>query len=311
MLQARELHLLPVFAAVVRLGSFTAAARELGLSKSVVSDNVRTLEERCGVRLLERSTRRLQLTQVGEQVLGAAADVVSATRNLELILDEHRDRPVGTLRIATTYDLGPRLVVPVAARLAAAHPQLGLDIVTDDRIQDLIGGGFDVAVRLGAPRDSGNVIKRLAQIAEPLVAAPALADALGLLTMGHADELAGAPWIRHPLVSSGATLTLVGPRGEKATVPLSLRAQANSGEGVRALLLSGVGIGALPEYLIAEDLRRGALVRICPAWEWKRVALYAELPSAKRKPRRVQVFLDALKEACAAGTFLEKAQAAR
>lgn len=300
MVQPRDLPLLMVFAHVTRLGSFTAAARELGLSKSVVSDQVRALEERCGVRLLERSTRRLRPTQIGEQVVAAAASVADAARDLEALLEEHRSAPVGTLRIATTYDLGPRLVVPVAARLAASHPALRIDVASDDSPQDLIAGRFDLAVRLGAPRESGQVVRRLALIPEPIVAAPALADA-----WAHAArprELAGAPFARHALLSRGETMTFLGPRGEQEALVVTQRAQANTGEGVRALLLAGVGVGALPEYLIADDLARGALRRLCPGWVWKQVALYAELPSARRKPRRVQLFLDALKAACAALT---------
>jgi DNA-binding transcriptional LysR family regulator len=150
-------------------------------------------------------------------------------------------------------------------------------------------------VRLGAPRDSGNIIKRLAVIPEPIVAAPSVAEAFAHVTRPR--ELGGAPWARHSLVSWGETMSFLGPRGEKDTVAPSLRAQTNTGEGLRALLLAGVGLGVLPEYLIADDLARGALVKVCPGWVWKHVSLYAEMPSAKRRPRRVQLFLAALKEA--------------
>lgn len=302
MIQPRDLPLLAIFASVVRHGSFTAAARELGLSKSMVSEHVQTLEERCGVRLLERSTRRLRTTQIGEQVLATANAVADAARDLDAILEEHRTAPVGTLRIATTHDLGPRLVTPVAARLARQHPSLIIDIVTDDQPHDLIAGRFDLAVRLGAPRDSGQIMRRLAAVTEPIVAAPAVADTLAHVTRPR--DLAGAPWVRHALVARGETLTFHGPRAEQEEVTFALRGQANTGEGVRALLLAGVGVGMLPEYLIAEDLARGALRRLCPGWIWKQVSLYVEMPSTRARPRRVQLFLAALKEALAAhGTF--------
>jgi DNA-binding transcriptional LysR family regulator len=291
-MQARDLPLLAVFAAVIRHGSFTAAAKALELSKSLVSENIRQLEERCGVRLIERSTRKLRLTQVGEQVLGTATAISEAARSLDTILEEHRNAPVGMLRIATTHDLGSLLVAPVAARLAVLHPQMTVDIVSDDLSQDLIASRIDVAVRLGVPRESGNVVRPLALIPEPIVAAPALAASYS--GVSRPRELAGAPWARHSLVSRSDSLTFRGPKGETDTVPLTLRAQSNTGEGVRALLLSGVGIGVLPEYMVIEELRRGALVRLCPGWIWKQVTLYAELPSAKRKPRRSQLFLEAL-----------------
>jgi DNA-binding transcriptional LysR family regulator len=295
MIEPRDLPLLAVFAAVVRCGSFTAAARELGLSKSVVSDQVRALEERCAVRLLERTTRSLRLTQVGEHVLGAATAVVAATRDVEAILEEHREAPVGTLRVATTHDLGPRFVAPVAAALAARYPELRVDIVADDAAHDLIAGSFDLAVRLGAPRDSGYVMRRLGTTVEPVVAAPALADRYP--SASRPRDLNGAPWACHSLLARGDVMTFRGPRGEQEEIAVSVRAQANTGDGVRALLLAGVGFGALPEHLIAEDLQRGALVRVCPEWIWKQVTLYAVLPSAKRRPKRVTLFLAALKEA--------------
>jgi molybdate transport repressor ModE-like protein len=297
MIEPRDLPLLAVFAAVVRCGSFTAAARELGLSKSVVSDHVRTLEERCAVRLLERSTRSLRLTQVGEHVLAAAAAVVEATRDIEAVLEEHREAAVGTLRVATTHDLGPRFVAPVAAALVTRHPQLRVDIVADDAPQDLIAGNFDLAVRLGAPRDSGHVMRRLGITTEPIVAAPALADRY--LNASRPRDLAGAPWARHALLSRSDVMTFRGPRGEHEEIPIAVRAQANTGDGLRALLLAGVGFGALPEHLVTEDLRRGALVRVCPEWIWKQLTLYAVLPSAKTRPKRVTLFLAALKEALA------------
>ena len=293
-MQAKDLPLLAVFAAVVRQGSFTAAARVLGLTKSMVSESVHQLEERCGVRLLERTTRKLRLTQVGEQVLITATAISDAARTLDSILDEHRSAPVGTLRIATTHDLGSLLVAPVAARLGLQHPQLGIDIVSDDQSQDLITSRVDLAVRLGTPKESGHIVHKLARIDEPLLAAPSLASMLQ--TASRPRDLHGAPWARHSLLPHHGSLTFHGPKGETDTVTLSQRAQSNTGEGVRALLLSGIGIGVLPEYLVVEDLRKGALVRLCPGWIWKQVTLYAELPSGKRKPRRVQLFLQALRE---------------
>ncbi len=293
-MQAKDLPLLAVFAAVVRQGSFTAAARVLGQSKSMVSESIRQLEERCGVRLLERTTRKLRLTQVGEQVLMTATAISEAARTLDSILEEHRSAPVGTLRIATTHDLGSLLVAPVAARLGLQHPQMSIDIVSDDQSQDLIASRVDVAVRLGTPKESGNLVRKLARIDEPLLAAPSLASMLK--TASRPRDLHGAPWARHSLLPYNGSLTFHGPKGETDTVTFAQRAQSNTGEGVRALLLAGIGVGVLPEYLVVEELKRGALVRLCPGWIWKQVTLYAELPSGKRKPRRVQLFLQALQE---------------
>ena len=151
MISARDWPLLPVFVAVADAGSFTAAARELGLAKSVASVHVRTLEERCGVRLMERSTRRLHLTQVGERVLDAAREVLASVRSLEQVVEGHRDAPTGTLRV--TLPLDPSLsamIAPIAAALTREHAALKVDLAFDDAVHDLVDEGFDVALRLVA-----------------------------------------------------------------------------------------------------------------------------------------------------------------
>lgn len=300
-MQPRDLPLLAIFAVVVRHGSFTAAARELGLSKSFVSEQVRLLEERCGVRLLERSTRRMQLTQVGEHVLRAAAAVGEAAREVGAILEQHREAPVGTLRVATTHDLGTRLVIPAAARLARRHPQLRVDIQSDDTVHDLIAGQYDLAVRLGAPRDSSHVIRKLGFIDERIAAAPGLAE--GYARARRPGELAQAPWVRHSVVQRGGAWTFRGPRGQTDEVAPVIRGEANTGEGTRELMLAGLGLGTLPDYLIADELRRGALVTVCPEWLHKQLTLYAVLPSRQRQPKRVTLFVEALREVFAEATL--------
>lgn len=301
MSHARELPLLIAFATVVRTGSFTAAARELGLSKSSVSEQVSALEQRCGVRLLERSTRSLRPTQVGERVLETAQAVVEAGRRLDTVLEEHRDAAVGTLRVATTNDLGPRVVAPIAARLVAEHARLKVEVVSDDSPRDLVQGGFDCAVRLGTPRTQGRVVIHLTQIQEAIVAAPSLAA-----NWAHARrprELKGAPWVHHSLLSGTEVMSFLGPRDTREEVVVTRRAQANTGEGVRALLLNGAGLGAIPDYLVADEVARGQLIRVCPEWIWRRISLFVELPSVKQKPQRLTLFVDALRRATADRTL--------
>lgn len=290
MLQARDLPLLSVFAAVVRHGSFTAAGRALGLPKSVVSDNVKALEQRCGARLLERTTRRLALTEAGTRVLASARRIEEAMQELSASLEDDRG-PSGTLRVATTHDLATPLVAPVAARLVTEHPALRIELVADDATHDLVEQRLDVAVRLGSPRDSSYVIKRLATMDEPIVAAPELAERLPPAVRPR--ELRGAPWVRHALVS-GETMTFLGPRGQMDELTVSVRAQANAGHAVLALLVGGAGVGVLPWHMVADALARGALVRLCPGWVWKRVDLYALLPSREHARPSVKAFVAAL-----------------
>jgi DNA-binding transcriptional LysR family regulator len=305
MLEPRDLPLLVVFTTVVRRGSFTAAAKELKVSKSVVSDQVRVLEARLGLRLLERSTRSLHPTQVGAAVLTAAGAITQAVGEIAAVLEDHRDAPVGTLRVAATNDLAARFVAPVAGRLAARHPQLRIDVVSSDATQDLIAGQLDVGVRLGVPRDSAAVMRKLATLPEIIVGAPALVGSRP--PVAAPQDLAGAPWVHHSLLGLNDVLTLHGPSKEPATIAVVPRAQANSAEVVRGLILAGAGFGCLPGYLVSEDLRRGALQRLCPGWVSRHITLFAILPST-RPPKRVALFLAGLKEALALEGLQKAAQ---
>ncbi|MFV8751665.1 LysR family transcriptional regulator [Nannocystaceae bacterium ST9] len=293
MLNARDLPLLVVFASVVRTGSFTAAARALGVSKSVVSEQVRLLEDRLGARLLERTTRRVQITELGTAVFGSAELVERELRELDARLEDDRKAPRGQLRVATTHDLGHQLVAPIAATLALRHPELTIDIVADDAPHDLIAGRFDLALRLGKPSDSSLTARRLLDVPEPIVAAPELASAwAGAL---RPRDLQGAPWVRHSLVS-GPTMRFSGPRGQVDEIGPRVRVQANSGQALRSLLLAGAGLGVLPSAMIADELASGRLRRVCPGWIWKTVTLYALFPSSKHRRRAVEVFVAELRE---------------
>jgi len=291
MFAPQDLHLLPVFAAVARRGSFTAAASELGLSKSVVSAHVRTLEARVGARLLERTTRRLRLTEAGARILASAVEIEASLSALSRDLEAARDEPTGRLRVATTHDLAALLVAPAAAALLARFPALLVDVVADDGVHDLIASGADLAVRLGTPRDSSYVMRKLAVFEEIIVGAPSLAGPLAQARRPR--ELAEAPWVRHALVS-GELMTFQGPDGQQEQLAPRLRGSANTGYGVRALLLGGAGLGVAPTYQVQADLDGGALLRLCPDWIWRPVTLYA-IQAESRLPRRaVAVFLDEL-----------------
>ncbi len=276
--------LLAVFAAVARAGSFSAAAATLGLSKSVVSERVRMLEERCGARLLERTTRRVRLTAAGAEVLDATTKVEDSLGLLSRSLDERRTEPTGVLRVSTTNDLGALLVAPTVARFVAAYPKVRVDILAEDSARDLIETGIDVAVRLGAPKSSSFVARKLAVLEEPIVAAPALAGQLG--AAARPSALADAPWVRHSLLST-ATLRFTGPGGRRDELKPTFRAQANTGSTLLSLLLHGAGVGVLPEHAIREHVHERRLVVLCPGWSWKQVTLYTLVPSrAAQHPAR-------------------------
>ena len=293
MLTAADGPLLSVFAAVVRRASFSGAADELKLSKSVVSERIKLLEDRCGARLLERTTRQVRLTATGAEVLATATRVEEAFGQLARSLDLGRREPAGLLRISTTSDLGPVLAGPVVARFVTAYPKVRVEILAEDTQRDMLAARVDLAIRLGAPKASSLVIRRLAVLPEPIVAAPGLADSLG--PVARPRDLAAAPWVRHSLVSA-STMRFLGPGGAKQELVPIVRAEADAGATVLSLLLHGAGVGVLPEHALREHLHEGRLVRLCPAWIWKSVTLYALTPSkASQRPAQA-AFLAMLKE---------------
>ncbi|MEZ4294839.1 MAG: LysR family transcriptional regulator [Polyangiaceae bacterium] len=293
MLSPRDWPHLFVLERVVRCGSFVGAARELKMSKSVVSDSVRALEERCEVRLLARTTRRLELTGAGERVLAAAEGLLEAGRAVNAVLEDEHKAPTGTLRVATTQDLAARVVGPSAARVVRSHRRVTVEIVADDAQRDLVAERIDIAVRLGVPRDSSFGLRKLGQVVEPVVGAPQLA---ARYEGPRPADLKGAPWVRHTLIGRPGVLRLVSRRGEAEEVPVDVRASVNSAETMRALVLAGAGFAAIPEYLVRDDLARGALVRRCPDWVQTEATLHAVLPSPRRTPPRVAAFLAELRE---------------
>jgi DNA-binding transcriptional LysR family regulator len=227
---------------------------------------------------------------LGEQLVGVGTSLADAGRAVDAILDEHRDGLAGTLRVTTTHDLGQRVVGPAMGAVAATHPELRVEMVTDDQPQDLIGERFDLAVRLGrgAPKDSSLVLRKLCEFDEVIVAAPGK-----FKKATRPRDLADAPWVRHSYIQAVDRWDFRGPRRERDEVRVKIAAQANTGDGVRALVIAGLGCGVLPEYQVTDDIERGALVRLCAGWSWRELTLYALLPSRKR-PKRVELFLDAL-----------------
>lgn len=288
MFGVRDLPLLPVFAAVVRLGSFTAAARELGLAKSVVSQHVRTLEARCDVRLLERTTRRVRVTQVGERLLEVSGPVALAVREVGRVLDAHREAPTGTLRVTAPHGLGPTIVTPAAARLALAYPALRIDLVFDDALREPVAEGLDVALRVGPLRESGLVVRRLGTEPEIIVGSAAMAPRH--LGASRPTELADAPWVAHSLLELRGLWSFRSEAGERERLAIEPRARATASSAVRDLVLAGVGFAALPLHAVARDLAAGRVVRACPGWHRRALTLQALLPS-RESPPRVRLFL--------------------
>jgi DNA-binding transcriptional LysR family regulator len=294
MLAPRHLPLLVTFVQVCREGSFTKAARELGVSKSIVSAHMRLLEDVLGARLLERSTRHVAPTQIGQEVLSAADRMLSAANDIATIADAKRTGPSGVLRVAAPVYLGALVVAPAIARLCMKCREFRAELVLSDERTDPIAHRLDVTVSVNVPQDSALVTMQLGSDVEIIVGAPELAE----LWRGAAQpqDLSAAPWVVHSSIPPRAQLQFRDRRGMvQRLAPPEASVYANTCEAIRALVAGGAGLAILPSKSVAEDLRAGRMVRVLPEWKGRAVRIHACVPSQKHPPTRVTLFLEELR----------------
>lgn len=292
---ANEINLnrLAVFVALVRAGSFTAAAEQLGLTKAMVSQHLAKLERELGVTLLLRSTRRMSLTEAGARF---HADCVRLLADAEAAIERvgsNRDTPSGTLRLTTSTDYGMAVVAPALASFCQLHPQVQVDLAIGDRISDLIAERFDLAIRLGWLRDSSMHATRLGSFRQLVVAAPAYLSVHG--TPRRPEDLAAHGWIAMSVLATPLRWTFVSGSGHRRSVRMRQVAQANNAAAVRAMVLAGAGVAVLPDYLAEEDIRSGRLTVLLARYRLPQGGIHAVYPG-KQPPAKVRSFIDHLRE---------------
>ncbi len=287
-----DLSRLRVFVEVVRRGGFAPAARGLGMPRSTVSRWVQELEQQLGVRLLQRTTRKVELTEIGAGYYQRGAKAVDAARQASAWVQSHSERPQGTLVITTFQLFAETLLAPLLLAYLDSNPGMSAQVVLNERNIDLVGEHVDVAIRIGAMVDSTLVVRKLADLDVCLVASPSyLAERDA---PAHPREL-----IDHVTLFYGHSQDVGKVRFDDGQqhedVPLSNRCAANSVELVRQLTLGGLGIGALPLITIHDDVAAGRLVQVLPGWRNDgSQPIFVAYPSRKHLPRKVRMFVDLL-----------------
>lgn len=284
---------LRVFVEVVRRGGFAAAARGLGMPRSTVSRWVQELEQRLGVRLLERTTRKVELTEIGAGYYERGMKAVDAAGQASAWVQSRSKRPQGTLLITTFQLFAETLLGPLLVDYLEGNPGMSAQVILSERNIDLVGEHIDVAVRVGPLPDSSLVVRKLADIEGWLVASPAYLAKHG--TPARPGELVEHPTMLYGHGQDAVTVRFNDGR-KQVDVPLSSRCAANSIELVRQVTLGGLGIGALPPMLVHEDLAAGRLVRVLPKWSIGSQPLYVAYPSRRYLPKKVRTFVDLLTE---------------
>ncbi len=284
-----DLNELLVFVEVVRAGSFTAAARALGIPKSTASRRVAALEARLGAQLLRRTTRRMRLTDLGEAYHERAARVVAEAHAADRLVAELGATPCGALRVSAP--LAFAFLGPIFSEFLTRHPAVQVELTCTDRVVDLVGEGFDVAVRAGRMADSSLVARRLGAVRRALVAAPSYLRRRG--APRAPAELAEHDTVVFRGGLEADTWTL---RSEREQVELrpSPRLVVNDYTVLREAVVAGLGIALLPDYLEATGPGR-RLARVLPAWTGPEVPVHAVYPPAGRTSKKLAALLDLLK----------------
>ena len=289
-----QLDAMAIFARVVEAESFSGAARALGLSKSAVSKRISRLEDRLGLRLLNRTTRRLSLTEGGAAFYQGCQRVVAEAEAAEQAVTHLASAPRGRLRVNAPMSFGVRHVSPALPEFLARYPELTIDLALNDRVVDLVEEGFDLGIRITPLADSSLVVRRLAPSRAVLSASPAYLETHG--APRWAAELEDRACLIYSYQAVGEGWHLTGPDGErrfKVLGPL----RVNSGDAILAAALGGLGVALLPCFICGEDLRAGRLVRILPDWESPPDrAVSAVYPAARHLSPKVRVFVDFLAE---------------
>lgn len=279
------------FITVVKTGSFTAAADRLGLSKALASKYLNQLEQRLGVRLLNRTTRHLSLTEVGEVYYARCQSLLEAVDELEAAIQDRHESPSGHLTLTAPQTFGERYLAPVVAAFLEQYPQMSVALNLTDRFINLLEEGFDLGVRIGELADSSLVARRLATIQVATYAAPRYLERCGIPV--HPRELGAHACVIDTNVDAPARWLYV-IDGERQAVDVRGPFHANSAWAVRELAIAGAGIGRGPVYAIADAVRDGRLRVLLQPYETVDYGLYVVYPHRRYLAAKVRAFIEFL-----------------
>lgn len=292
----RDLNDMWYFAEVVDKGGFAAASRSLGLPKSRLSRRVAELEARLGVRLLQRTTRKLSLTAVGEMFHRHCVAMREEALAAEQAVDQSRTEPRGTIRVGCPVTLAQTTIGTILPRFLLRFPQVTVDMRISNRVVDVVEEGFDVALRVRDRLDNSGsmVVKNLGHSNTLLVASPQQIARQGL--PARPQELAACDTVAMSAANGRSTWLLMGPSGTSVAVQHMPRLIADDLLTLKMATLEGVGIGWVPDYMCRDEIERGELVRVLPDWAPPLGIVHAVFPSRRGLVPAVRQFLDYLGE---------------
>ncbi|HLZ02391.1 MAG TPA: LysR family transcriptional regulator [Bradyrhizobium sp.] len=290
---------LAIFAKVVELRSFAAAATELTLSKATVSKAVGRLEERLGARLFNRTSRRLALTDAGQKLAERAARLLADGEAAENEALAQSSVPRGLVRLAVPMTFGVKNVAPLLPEFLQTYPEVSIDLHLSDATVDLIGEGFDAGLRIARLPDSSLIARRLCGMPRYTVAAPSYLRQYGRPT--HPMQLAQHRCFGYAYLSTPNVWHYTNAAGEQAAVRPGGPLRVNNGEAVMPVLLAGLGIADLPEFIVGEAIAAGEVEVILKGWKQPEGAVHLVTPPGGPRPARVEVLAEYLASKFAKG----------
>jgi len=280
------------FATVVDQGGFTDAAKRMGISKSAVSKHVSSLETRLGARLLNRTTRRVNPTEIGLAYYDRARRVLNDAGEADALVTSMQSDPSGLLRVSVATDFGVNHLSPILGDFLSEFPDITVNMVLNNRFVELISEGFDLAVRMGELEDSSLRARKLAETEKRMIAAPSYFEKYG--RPEKIDDLNEHKLLHYSNQSAGNVWKLTAPSGERRQVRTAGWLSVNDGQSLLNAAISGLGIAYLPSFLYADAMEQGLVVDAMPELPVETQNIYAVYPPGKFTQPKVRAFIDFL-----------------
>lgn len=283
------------FISVVDQGGFTDAARKLGISKSAVSKHVSALEERLGARLLDRTTRRVNPTEIGLAYYDRAASVVNSAIEADDMVSVMQSTPRGALKVSVPVSFATSQMSELIGPFLSKYPEITLNLVLDDRFVELVSEGFDVAIRIGQLSDSSLIARKLAETRSLITVSPDYAEKHGMPT--RIEDLSEHQLLHYSNLSTGNFWRFKSKQGQERHIRVGGRLTANNGEMLMKAAIDGQGIALVPEFIIGDALETGKLVEVLPNLQLENLGVFVVYPPGRYVQPKLRAFIDFLVEA--------------